>query len=182
ANVGMIQLREKCLDDRMLLERAHDLREVTSGQSLFIMNDRPDLAVLSRADGVHVGQTEMSVKDVRQIIGADRLIGVSTHSLVQAKRAVLDGANYIGVGPTFPSRTKVFDEFPGLDLLAEVAAEIRLPAFAIGGINLQNASEVLAVGFQRLAVGSAIASADNPKQVASRLIEMTASAYDPSPS
>src|SRR5262249_46666251 len=102
AGVHIIQLRDKKLSDAELLQRARRLRELTRGTgTLFIMNDRPDLAVLSHADGVHVGQDELSVKDARQIVGPRALIGVSTHWLEQARQAVIDGANYIGVGPTF---------------------------------------------------------------------------------
>ena len=94
------------------------LRELTRGtDTLFIMNDRPDLAALCHADGVHLGQEDLSVKDARAIVGPDALIGVSTHTIEQARQAVLDGANYIGVGPTFPSGTKQFEKFPGLDFL-----------------------------------------------------------------
>ena len=133
------------------------------------MNDRPDLAVLARADGVHVGQEELSVKDVRRIVGPEMLVGVSTHSLQQARRAVLDGANYIGVGPTFPSDTKAFEHFPGLELLREVAAEIRLPAFAIGGIDRRNVEEVLATGLTRIAVGGAVTAAAQPAEITREL-------------
>src|SRR5207237_9328533 len=129
--------RDKRLADRELLARARQLRELTNGTStLFIVNDRPDLARLSQADGVHVGQDELSVKDARSIVGLHALIGVSTHSIQHARPAVLDGANYIGVGPTFPSGTKSFARFTGVDLLQAVASEIRLPAFAIGGVSL----------------------------------------------
>ena len=154
AGVHAIQLRDKQLGDRELLERARLLRSLTQnvaqppsavdvepsqpGAATLIMNDRPDLAALAGADGVHVGQEELSVKDARSIVGPEMLIGVSTHSIEQARQAVLDGANYLGVGPTFPSGTKSFGEFPGVALLREVAAEIRLPAFAIGGIGPQN--------------------------------------------
>ena len=131
------------------------------------MNDRPDLAVLSGADGVHVGQDELTVKDARRILGPSGLIGVSTHSLEQARAAVLDGANYIGVGPTFPSGTKQFAEFTGIELLRAVQAEIRLPAFAIGGITEENLPQVLATGFRRVAVSGAIADADDPAAAAS---------------
>jgi thiamine-phosphate pyrophosphorylase len=120
------------------------------------MNDRPDLAVLARADGVHIGQDELSVHDARQIVGPDQLIGISTHNIEQARQAVLAGANYIGCGPTFPSSTKHFDHFPGLDFLREVAAEISLPAFAIGGVTLGNLPSVRASGFHRVAVSSAL--------------------------
>ena len=168
AGVHVIQLRDKQLDDRRLLERARLLREVTRGsETLFIMNDRPDLAVLSQADAVHVGQEELSVKDVRTIVGPEALIGVSTHSIEQARQAVLDGANYIGVGPTFSSGTKQFAKFPGLDLLRAVAAEIRLPAFAIGGVTPENLPEILATGITRVAVSGAIAGATDPATAAS---------------
>jgi thiamine-phosphate pyrophosphorylase len=135
-------------------------------QTLFVMNDRADLAVLAGADGVHVGQDEMSVKDARRILGPRGLVGVSTHSVEQARAAVLDGANYIGVGPTFPSGTKHFAAFTGVELLRAVAAEIRLPAFAIGGIGLDNVGEVLATGIRRVAVSGAIVGAADPAQAA----------------
>jgi thiamine-phosphate pyrophosphorylase len=163
AGADVIQLRDKRLGDRELLDRAKRIREITAGtQTLFIMNDRPDLALLARADGVHVGQAELTVKEVRAIVGPKSLVGVSTHSIEQARRAVLDGANYIGVGPTFPSGTKVFEQFPGLSLLREVAAEVRLPAFAIGGISIENLRDVLATGICRVAMSGAITSALDP--------------------
>src|SRR5205823_3080461 len=97
------------------------------------------------------GQEELSLKDARQIVGPDMLIGVSTHSIEQARQAVLQGADYLGLGPTFPSGTKRFDEFPGLHFLRQIAAEIVLPAFAIGGITLENLPQVLATGIRRVA-------------------------------
>jgi thiamine-phosphate pyrophosphorylase len=170
AGVDLIQLRDKRLDDRELLARARRLAEIVhSAGKLLIVNDRPDIARLARADGVHVGQEELSVKDVRTIVGPRWLIGVSTHSLSQARQAVLDGADYIGVGPTFPSDTKSFAAYPGLTLLREVAAEIRLPAFAIGGITPENLPTVLAAGFRRVAVASAIVAATNPASVARQM-------------
>ena len=171
AGADAIQLRDKQLDDRPLLERARILRELTrASQTLFIMNDRPDLAVLSEADGVHVGQEELTVKDARTIVGPDALIGVSTHSIQQARQAVVDGANYIGVGPTFPSGTKEFEHFPGLDLVREVAREIRLPAFAIGGITPENVSAVTACGIGRVAVSGCITKAADPPLAVRRML------------
>ncbi len=173
AGVPMLQLRVKGFPDRELLARARTLREVTRGTStLFIMNDRPDLAALSHADGVHVGQEELTVKDARAIIGAAALVGVSTHSLQQARQAVLDGANYIGVGPTFPSGTKRFDNFPGVELVRQVSAEIRLPAFVIGGITRENLPQVLAAGGTRVAVSGAITLAENPAAAAAEFLAM----------
>jgi thiamine-phosphate pyrophosphorylase len=171
--VGAIQLRDKHLADRELHARARRLRELTcSTKSLFIMNDRPDLAVLAGADGVHIGQEELTVHDARAIVGARMLIGVSTHSLAQARAAVLDGASYIGVGPTFASLTKPFDpaQLTGLDLLRAVAAEIRLPAFAIGGIDCDSLRDVLSTGFTRVAVSGAVASAADPAAAARELL------------
>ncbi len=163
AGVDVLQLRDKRLDDRQLLERGRRLRELTRDTATrFIMNDRADLAVLADADGLHVGQEELTVKDARTIVGPRRLVGVSTHSLEQVRQAVLDGADYIGVGPTFPSSTKSFEQFPGVELLRAAAAETRLPAFAIGGITLARLDEVLATGLRRVAVSGAIVSAADP--------------------
>jgi thiamine-phosphate pyrophosphorylase len=166
--VDAIQLRDKSLSDRVLLERAQSLRALTRGTpTLMIMNDRPDIAALTHADGVHVGQDELPVWEVRKIVGPQSLIGVSTHSIEQARRAVLEGANYLGCGPTFPSTTKSFSDFPGVRFLREVAAEISLPAFAIGGITAENMAEVLTTGMRRVAVSGAVTKAnDLPTAVA----------------
>ncbi len=172
AGVHVLQLRDKRLDQRLLLDRARILRELTAGtETLMVVNDRADLAALARADGVHVGQEDLSVKEVRSIVGPQALIGVSTHSLEQARRAVEDGASYLGVGPTFPSDTKTFDHFPGVELLRAVAAEIRLPAFAIGGIRAENVPQVLAAGFRRIAVSGAITHAADPVAAARELLK-----------
>jgi len=171
AGVHVIQLRDKQLPDRELLSRARQLREITrETETLFVMNDRPDLAVLSQADGVHVGQEELSVKDARAIVGTNMLVGVSTHSIEQARAAVLEGANYIGLGPTFPSTTKQFDAFPGLAFAQAVAKEITLPSFAIGGITLENLSQVQAAGINRVAVGAAITEAAEPGAAVKRFL------------
>jgi thiamine-phosphate pyrophosphorylase len=165
-----VQLREKGLDDRTLLERARQVRRWTREAGvLFILNDRADLARLAEADGVHVGQDELPVKEVRRIVGPDALIGVSTHDLPQLRRAVLDGASYVGVGPTFPSETKEFGEFPGLEFVRRATAETSLPAFAIGGINLVNLPEVVAAGARRVAVSGAVCRAEDPGAAAAAL-------------
>lgn len=177
ADVHLIQLRDKQLDDRTLLARARLLRRIIDERRLanseprtlnrepsvplFILNDRPDLAVLARADGVHLGQDELSVHDARQIVGPAMLIGVSTHTIEQARQAVQGGASYLGCGPVFPSGTKQFEHFPGLAFLRQVAAEIALPAFAIGGITPDNLPQVLATGFTRVAASGAIADSSD---------------------
>ena len=166
----IIQLREKQLTDRELLERARNVRRWTrAARALFIMNDRPDIARLSEADGVHVGQEELGVKDVRRIVGPDVLIGVSTHDRDQVRQALLDGASYIGVGPTFPSATKPLHGFAGIPFVQEAVAMTSLPAFAIGGINLDNVDQVVAAGLRRVAVSHAICKAEEPREVAAAL-------------
>jgi thiamine-phosphate pyrophosphorylase len=203
AGVGMIQLRDKRLDDRELLGRARllislarrlplappgvshaiggDILEASAEPgadrpeprfTLAMINDRADIAAAVDADGVHVGQEDLPVKEVRTIVGTRMLIGVSTHNIEQARAAVLDGANYLGAGPTFSSQTKTFESFAGLDYLRAVSAEIRLPTFAIGGITATNLSEVLEAGVTRVAVGSAVTAAPEPASAARELFGM----------
>ncbi len=168
---GMIQLREKHLSDVQLLESAHKVRRWTSQAGiLFIVNDRPDIARLVNADGVHLGQDDMPVMEARQILGPKLLIGVSTHTLDQVRQAVLDGASYIGVGPTFSSGTKNFAAFPGLDFVREAMRETSLPAFAIGGISVENIGQAAAAGARRVAVSQAICQASNPRLVVEQLL------------
>lgn len=177
AGVHVLQLRDKRLDDRTLLQRARQLRELTDGtRTLFVMNDRPDIAFLARADGVHVGQEELSIGDCRRIVGPQMLIGCSTHNLQQAQRAVLEGADYLGAGPVFASQTKSFKQLAGLDYLRQVPQEIGLPAFAIGGITLENLGHVLATGVRRVAVGAAIVGSDHPGAAARQFLAVLAGA------
>jgi len=174
AGVDVIQLRDKNLNDKVLFERAMLLRQIIDAAEctpLMIINDRPDFAVLSRADGVHAGQAELSVEQMRRIVGVDSLIGVSTHSLTQVKQAVNDGANYIGCGPVFASETKEFDKFLGVDFLREVVDATTLPAFAIGGISLDNIGEISEVGFTRVAVSACLANTENVTAMVAELKE-----------
>lgn len=171
AGVRIVQIREKSMNDRKLLDYAEHVRGITrKSGTLLIMNDRPDLAVLCDADGVHLGQEELTVHDARQIVGPHRLVGVSTHSIEQARQAVLDGASYIGVGPVFPSRTKSFDEHVGLDLVAEVSSEISLPWYPIGGIDRSHLDQLLDAGASRIAVSGAICRSPDPGHAAAELV------------
>jgi thiamine-phosphate pyrophosphorylase len=171
----IIQLREKSRSDKELLIRARDVRLWTRQAGvLFIVNDRPDIARLVEADGVHLGQDDLPVKDARRIVGPDALVGVSTHTLEQVRRAVLDGADYIGIGPVFPSRTKEFAEFPGLEFVRAASAETSLPAFALGGIGPENVARVVATGARRVAVSTAVVASDEPQRAARRLREALA--------
>ena len=165
-----IQYREKGLPDRVVLRRARELRIITARARVpLIMNDRPDLARLAAADGVHLGQEDVSVRDARRIIGPNALIGVSTHEPAQVEAAVRDGANYLGVGPVFPSGTKEFDALAGLAFVGTVAESTRLPWFAIGGIGPENLDDVIGAGAGRVAVSGAILRADRPRDATSEL-------------
>jgi thiamine-phosphate pyrophosphorylase len=171
AGVPMLQLRAKQLDDRTTIERGRRLMELVQGHStLVVVNDRPDLAVAVQSHGVHLGQDDMPAGLARRIVGPERLIGISTHSIEQARAAVLQGASYLGVGPVFESSTKSFDHFPGLELLRHVAAEIRLPAFAIGGIDPTRLQDVLACGIARVAIGAAIWQVASPGEACTGLL------------
>lgn len=168
--VGMVQLRDKNSSDAEFIEQARRLRAWTAAENvLLIINDRPDVARLCGADGVHLGQDDLSVADARRLVGPDAILGVSTHSLEQAHQAVAGGATYIGVGPVFPSKTKEFDSLSGLEYVREVAAKITLPAFAIGGIDVGNVEQVVDAGLRRAAVSSALNHAAEPMPVARTL-------------
>ncbi len=146
--VSMLQLREKRLDDRAVLEAAAQITAVTRGTgTLFVMNDRADLALLAGADVLHLGQGDIPFADARRIVGPDMLIGLSTHTLDQARTAIALGADYIGFGPVWATPTKdVPDEVVGLELLREVVGFSPVPVVAIGGIFPENLPEVLAAG------------------------------------
>ncbi len=147
--VRMLQLREKSLPDGELLRIAREVRAVTRGTGTrFVVNDRPDIAVLCDADGVHVGQGDLPVAEVRRIVGEGMIVGLSTHSVAQATAAQsLMGVDYIGFGPVYPTTTKaVPDPVVGTVLLKEVLGFSQLPVVAIGGIFPENIVTVLAAG------------------------------------
>jgi thiamine-phosphate pyrophosphorylase len=164
-----LQLREKNLEGGELLARARELVQMCRKAGvLCIINDRPDVAILADADGVHVGQGDLPAVEARKLIGREKLLGVSTHSIKQARQAAADGADYIGVGPVFLSPTKPRDFVPGL-ALAKEAAEISIPAVAIAGISEANLDDVLATGVSAVAVTAAIAGADDPEAATRRI-------------
>lgn len=165
-----LQLREKSLEGGELLSRAKRFVELCRRHNVLgIINDRPDIALLSNADGVHVGQGDLPPREVRKLLGSGKLIGVSTHAIEQARQAVLDGADYLGVGPVFRSPTKPREILPGLEYAERVAGEIAVPAVAIAGITQQNVRDVVATGIKAIAVTSAVTAADDPAAAARAL-------------
>jgi thiamine-phosphate pyrophosphorylase len=168
--VGAIQLRDKQGPDRQTLHIARQLRAWTrQSDTLFIVNDRPDIARLADADAVHVGQDELTVRDARRIVGPEIMVGVSTHSIDQAHQASANGASYIGIGPVFPSKTKAFEQHLGTEPLRQIVQEISIPIFAIGGIDLARVAPLTAVGIRQVAVSHAISHSDDPAQAATEL-------------
>jgi thiamine-phosphate pyrophosphorylase len=166
----VIQLREKGISDRVFLERAREVRILTAqAKARFIVNDRPDLARLAGADGVHLGQEDVRPRDARRVIGSAALLGISTHEPEQIERALLDGAGYLGVGPVYASKTKEFASFAGLEFVRHAAETSTLPWFAIGGIDADNIDAVLDAGAQRIAVSSAVVYADSPREATKAL-------------
>lgn len=176
----VLQLREKHLNDRELLRRARWMADACrSAGCLFMVNDRADIAVAADADGVHVGQDEFTLSDARAILRPDQILGNSTHTLTQAQAAMHGGADYIGVGPTFPSTTKSFSEFPGLALVNEVSRNVRIPAFVIGGIGLENLQAVRQAGGTRVAVSSCVVGCENPESTVRELKRLLVRTVEP---
>jgi thiamine-phosphate pyrophosphorylase len=176
----IVQLREKELDRRAIEVAAATFRRLCDTYSaLFIVNDDPSLAVSTRADGVHLGQDDMPVAEARELLGADRLIGLSAHSREQIDSAA--GADYISVGPIWETPTKEGRPAVGLELISYAARSAPLPFYAIGGIDLSNAAEVVAAGAQRLCVVRAIRDADDPTAVAEQLRRAFAEIGDEAP-
>jgi thiamine-phosphate pyrophosphorylase len=170
--VDVVQLREKTLDDQELLSVARGARETCERYgALFVVNDRPLIARECGADGVHVGQDDMPVAEVRELVGADMLIGLSTHAPAEIDAASAASVDYIGVGPVHATPTKLGRPAVGLELVRYAAAHAPMPFFAIGGIETANVRDVIAAGASRVCVLRAIADAGDPRRAARALRE-----------
>ncbi len=149
---------------------ARRLRDLTRRlKTIFVVNDRVAPGLLSQADAIHLGHEDLSIKEVRSLVGERMLIGRSTHSLSEAEAAVEDGADYIGVGPIFSTPTKPGYPAVGLELIRQVQSVIRIPWVAIGGIDLESLPLVLSAGATRVAVVRAVAGASDPREAARSL-------------
>lgn len=170
AGVPILQYREKAKKVRIMYEECLGLRAMTLQYgALFIINDHIDLALAVGADGVHIGQDDLPLSKVRELVGPDLMIGVSTHSPAQARAAVKDGADYIGVGPIFATHTKIDVCDPvGLDYLDYVVKHLEIPFVAIGGIKEHNLAEVVKAGARTVAlVTEIVAHPDIPGKIKS---------------
>jgi thiamine-phosphate pyrophosphorylase len=168
AGVDIVQLREKDGDEREIVRAGRTFRRLCDAyDALFIVNDRPELAIACAADGVHVGQRDAAPAEVRRMVGGDALIGLSTHSPEQVDAVA--GADYFCVGPVYATPTKPDYEPVGLDLVRYAADRAAIPFFAIGGIDPRNVGEVVRAGAERVAVVRAVRDADDPGAAAGRL-------------
>ncbi len=166
--VDIAQLREKSGDDHAVVRAGRVFRRLCDAyDALFIVNDRPDLALAVSADGVHLGQDDMPVGQARQLVGPELLIGLSTHTGAQVDSA--RGVDYIGVGPVHETPTKEGRAAVGCELVAHASAHASGVFFAIGGINEATVASVVAAGAQRIAVVRALVDADDPTAVAEAL-------------
>lgn len=169
--VSCVQLREKTCGTREFIEEARAVRAVLQGTGVpLIINDRVDVALAAQADGVHLGQQDMTLADARRLVPQGWIIGVSAESVKDAVRAEQEGADYVGASPVFATPTKTDTSPPlGLEGLAAMCKAITIPVVAIGGIQLSNASQVMDAGAAGLAVVSAIVSAPDPRVAAAEL-------------
>ena len=169
----VVQIREKTADTLDFYNLALKVKEITTKYDVpLIINDRVDIALAIDADGVHVGQSDMPCDVTRRLIGEDKILGVSAATVDEAKKAQKDGADYIGTGAVFPTQTKDDADSVTKDELKEIVEAIDIPVVAIGGINLDNASELKGTGIKGLSVVSAIMSSDDPKKSSQELLNI----------
>ncbi len=168
----VVQVRVKDRPAGEVLEVARRVVALAAGRGLVVVNDRVDLALISGADGVHVGDDDLPVEEARKLLGPDRLVGRTCRSLAEARAAIAAGADHVGYGPVFASRTKPLALAPrGIPALAEVCGALGAPVVAISGIDRSNVAEVGRAGAACAAVVEAIFGAGDPRENARRLAE-----------
>lgn len=168
--VTCVQLREKNLSEEDFIQEAVEIRELCRKYNVpLIINDNLNVAIKSNADGIHVGQEDVSAAEIRKLVGDNFIIGVTTKTVEQAKKAENDGADYIGVGAVFPSPTKTNAIRITNEQLNEICSSVSIPAVAIGGISLDNITELSGCKMSGVAVVSAIFAADDIKTTVQEL-------------
>jgi thiamine-phosphate pyrophosphorylase len=178
AGVRLLQYRNKLASARDLFESSKKLVSLLAPLKVsMVVNDRPDVAALAEADGVHVGQEDLGVENARQVVGAEKLVGVSTHNLEQFKCAAASSADYIAVGPIFVTGTKSnLDPVVGTEFIRKVRPLTDKPIVAIGGITLERAPEIIESGADSVAVISDILGAPEPGMRARQYIDLLGAA------
>jgi thiamine-phosphate pyrophosphorylase len=158
---SIVQYREKNKNTEEMLEESRRIKELCGNKAFFIVNDQVDIALAADADGVHLGQADLDVRTARRILGK-KILGVTVHDLDEARRAVSEGADYLGVSPIFSTNTKPDAGRPcGIGLIEQIKEEINLPIVAIGGITKQNAPQVIRAGANSVAAVSAVVCSDD---------------------
>ena len=169
----IVQLREKDASTKEFYDLALRVKEITSKYGVpLLINDRIDIALAVDSEGVHIGQDDMPADIAREIIGEDKILGVSASTVEEAKKAEMDSADYIGSGAVFPTATKDDADSVSKDELKEIADSIDIPVVAIGGITVKNASTLKGSGIAGFSVVNAIMSAEDPKEASKKLKEI----------
>jgi len=167
----VIQFRDKEMEDSKAIEVCHKIHKLTKKKGVpFIVNDRVEIVKAVDADGVHLGQEDMSFSSARKILGKEKIIGISVETVEQALKAVEGGADYLGIGPIYPTATKPdAGKALGIARLKEIRESVNIPIVAIGGINENNLEEVLRAGADGVAVISAVVSAPDITEACRKL-------------
>lgn len=169
--VTIVQVREKGVSSRLFYDTALEVKQVTDYYNLpLIINDRIDIALAVNAAGVHLGQSDMHLAAARKILGQDKIIGISAHNILEALEAESNGADYVGIGPVYPTNSKSDAEEPiGTDNLKKIVENIKLPSVAIGGISEENFKDVISSGVNGISVISAILNKNDHRKAAETL-------------
>ncbi len=168
----MIQYRDKETDDEGFIQWALRLKKVCGEKDVpFIINDRVSIADRLDADGVHLGEDDLALKEARRTLASEKIIGKTARDLRQAEAAQEEGADYVGLGPIFLTDSKQIEGPVGVNVIRDAVAALRIPVFAIGGINSDNLDQVIRVGGKRIAVISAVVSSADVRTSAARLLE-----------
>ena len=169
----VVQLREKTASTKEFYDLALKVKEITSRYGVpLLINDRIDIALAVGSEGVHIGQDDMPADIAREIIGEDKILGVSASTVEEAKKAEIDSADYIGSGAVFPTSTKDDADSVSKEELKEIVDSIDIPVVAIGGITVENANTLKGSGIAGFSVVSAIMSAEDPKEASKKLKEI----------
>ena len=169
----IVQLREKTASTKEFYDLALKVKEITSRYDVpLLINDRINIALAVDSEGVHIGQDDMPAGIAREIIGEDKILGVSASTVEEAKKAEIDSADYIGSGAVFPTATKDDADSVSEEELKEIVDSIDIPVVAIGGITIENAHTLKASGIAGFSVVSAIMSAEDPKEASEKLKEI----------
>ena len=172
AGVRIIQHRFKAGTDKDNLQEAIQIKNLcTRYNSLFIINDRVDIALASNADGVHLGQDDLELKTARKLLGYSKIIGTSANNSIDITNAVKGGSDYIGIGPIFETSTKKNKKPLGIEKIKTLTKDLNIPWFAIGGVTTKNISNLKSSGFRKVALVSQIMNSDDPKEKAIMILK-----------